>query len=420
MQLTIEDRLKIIVMSNEGKASRYIANEIGTSKSSVNRFLLRETHSDWWVNHDIETARKRMDQEVVVENVRLGKQKQRQQDMNRIQNKAFREHARIENAVSAYVEKLHEVFDENDLSVYTKKHKTASGGVVGIIQLSDVHFNEQVDMPHNQYNFTVASQRLRKLAQKAITTFKSQGVTDVVIAMTGDMLNSDRRLDELLSNACNRSKATFIAIDILQQFIININQNFNCVVASVTGNESRVGKDVGWDSEIAQDNYDFVIHNTLKYLFRDAKGVSFIDNEHPLEVVLTINSQKVLLIHGHNRIAFNPDKSMAKKRAQYAAKGVNLDFILMGHVHECHISDHFGRSASLVGANDYSEMALDLYSRASQNIYLVNTDCVEGTRVDLQNAHEFEPYLFDDALESYNSKSLIKTKPSIAIHKIVV
>ena len=39
------------------------------------------------------------DLDIVRENVRLSKQKQKAQDKNRIFNKAFREHSRIENAV---------------------------------------------------------------------------------------------------------------------------------------------------------------------------------------------------------------------------------------------------------------------------------------------------------------------------------
>ena len=35
-----------------------------------------------------------------------------------------------------------------------------------VVQLSDLHFNEVVDLPSNRYDFTVASQRLAKLAQR--------------------------------------------------------------------------------------------------------------------------------------------------------------------------------------------------------------------------------------------------------------
>ena len=40
--------------------------------------------------------------------------------------------------------------------------------------------------------------------------------------MQGDLLNSDRRLDELLQMATNRTKATFLEVDIFQQIILHL------------------------------------------------------------------------------------------------------------------------------------------------------------------------------------------------------
>ena len=47
--------------------------------------------------------------ELLTSNVRLAKQKQSAQDLNRIERKAFREHARVENAVSKYVKELKKI-----------------------------------------------------------------------------------------------------------------------------------------------------------------------------------------------------------------------------------------------------------------------------------------------------------------------
>ena len=46
------------------------------------------------------------DRETLQFNVRLAKARQAQADINRIERKAFREHARIENAVAAYTREL--------------------------------------------------------------------------------------------------------------------------------------------------------------------------------------------------------------------------------------------------------------------------------------------------------------------------
>ncbi len=46
------------------------------------------------------------DLSLLKENVRLAKQKQSAQDLNRIERKSFREHARVENAVEKYTKRL--------------------------------------------------------------------------------------------------------------------------------------------------------------------------------------------------------------------------------------------------------------------------------------------------------------------------
>ena len=66
------------------------------------------------------------DADILRANVKLAKQKQSIQDVNRIERKSFREYARIENAISEYNNKLQEIFDNYKLSKLTKSHKQKS------------------------------------------------------------------------------------------------------------------------------------------------------------------------------------------------------------------------------------------------------------------------------------------------------
>ena len=86
------------------------------------------------------------------------------------------------------------------------------------------------------------------------------------------------------------------------------------------------------------------------------------------------------------------------------------------------MGDFYSRSSGLPGANAYSEKALNLYSKASQNIYLVSDDGIDGMKIDLQESDAFEPYEFDMLLESYHSKSEAKANQNnlTTIHKIVI
>ena len=74
----------------------------------------------------------------------------------------------------------------------------------------------------------------------------------------------------------------------------------------------------------------------------------------------------------------------------------------------------------MVGANDYSEKALNLTGRASQNCYIFYDDGNrDGIKIDLQNVNN-KGYEIDKSLEAYNAKSASKTKNTETIFKVVV
>jgi predicted phosphodiesterase len=357
------------------------------------------------------------DHDIVRENVRLSKQKQKAQDNNRIYNKAFREHARIENAVEEYTKELITLFENNKLSKTTSKHRT-SNKAVGVIQFSDVHFNELVELENNRYDFKVASSRVKHFVNKAKTYFKTANISNVVMALTGDLMNSDRRLDELLNQATNRANATFLGVDILQQAILDLNEDFNVTVASVIGNEGRANKEMGWSDVVASDNYDYTIFQCLRYLFRDS-CVKFIHGD-PSELVINVAGQNLLMLHGHGSLRGKLDSSVNQIAGRYSLKGIKIDYVIFGHVHSARVGDNFGRSSSMVGANDYSEKALNLNGRASQNCYIFYNDGNrDGIKVDLQNVKD-KGYNIKESLEAYNAKSAKKRQKTKTIFEVVV
>ena len=357
------------------------------------------------------------DLDLLRENVRYRKEKQKAQDVTRIERKAFREHSRIENAVEEYSKELKKLFEKNKLHKLTKKHKI-SNKAAGVIQFSDVHFNELVNLKNNKYDFKVAAQRCQYFVARAKEYFRMAKITNVVVALTGDLLNSDRRLDELLNQATNRAKATFLSVDIMQQVIVDLNKEFNVSVASVVGNEGRANKELGWSNAVATDNYDYTIYNCLRYLFKDS-NINFIDGD-PSEIVINVAGQNLLMLHGHGGLKGGIEKAINQIMGRYASQGIEINYVIFGHVHSARVGDNYSRSSSMVGANDYSEKALNLTGRASQNCYIFyNNGNRDGIKVDLQNVSN-KGYEIDKSLEAYNAKSANKTEKTETIFKVVV
>jgi len=353
------------------------------------------------------------DKEIIQHNILLQKRSQKQADLNRIKNKAFREHSRLENALVEYNKSLIDLLKAESLKTTIKQH-TSKGKQAIIVQIADTHFNELVDLKNNKYDFEVASKRLQKFAHHIKEYAKFYNVNEIFIAITGDLLNSDRRLDEKLSMSTNRAKATFLGVHLLKHFILDLNSVANISVGCVSGNESRA-YELGWVDMVATDNYDFTIFEMLRLLM---PNINFITSGG-LELVVEVNGHNCLLIHGHQLKNMQSDK-IAKVMSKYARNGIILDFMMCGHLHETKITDLFARSSSLVGANAYSENALLLSSRAAQNIYIMKDKERHDIRIDLQHTKGFNGYPINKELSSYNAKSLDKTLKKQTVFKIVI
>jgi predicted phosphodiesterase len=344
-------------------------------------------------------------------------QVQKYQDTNRIERKTFRQDSRISNALEEYNKSLIENF--TNLRPFTIAHDSLNNKAVGLIQLSDIHFNELINIEGNQYDFKIAAKRLKLLCAKAKMYFSNMDIKNVVVAFTGDILNNDKLLDKLLNQATNRAKATLLGFHILEQFICDLNQSFNISIASVTGNEGRAKDELGYSNIMATDNYDFTIFNMLKIAFRNCKGITFIDGNGS-EQIIEVAKSNILLLHGLS-IKGEVEKSIQQIIGKYASKGIIIDYVFIGHIHSARIGDLYARSSSLCGANAYSDYALNLSSRASQNIAVFyDNKSHDVFKIDLQNTDNIQGYQIISKLEEYNAKSIDKCKHNTTIFKVVI
>ena len=412
MELNI-DLLKRLIQRSSLPSRDTLAEEVGISTRESDNLLYVAKNIDS-LSHLFET-----DRELIEQNVRYKKQQQKFMDVSRIERKSFREHARVENAIEEYTKELTRVFDENPYKPEGVFYN-AVGKAFGVIHLSDVHFNELINIHSNKYDFTIASKRIQKFITESIEYLNRFDVVDVFLLMSGDLMNSDRRLDEIMAMATNRSKATFIAVQILENAIIHLNQYFNVHIAGVCGNESRVGKDFNWNSEIVSDNYDFTIFNILRYKLNGVNGISFLGLSDKLEEVVEVGNKIFLIVHG-NQIGKDVSKDISKLVRKYANMDIAVDFIIYGHLHEAMIADTYARSSSVCGSNNYSEDALLLISRASQNLHVVfDADRIDSVKIDLQDVSGYPGYDTKDWKDAYNPKSLEKARRHETILRIII
>lgn len=340
--------------------------------------------------------------------------KQRESDINSYDNRFVKKEVQAVNSVNEYHKEILNILGKVDLSPFRKSKHTKTSEDFGIISLADLHFNEiilETEGNGNKYDFTVASQRLKKLADRSRKIFKSFNISHVVIAGLGDFLNSDRRMDELLACATNRSKATVLSVYLLEQFLLDLLDDFDISFAMVTGNEARLGMIHEWNDFLTTNNFDFTIFSFLKAIFRNFDNITFLEGDYK-EQVLSLKGFNILILHGEY---LKDEKTVQSLYGKYSSKGINLDYILYGHTHSTFISDFSARSSSLCGSNAYSNRSLGVMSKASQNIFLLDTKTktLDSMKIDLQDVSGIEGYDIIEHLENYEAKESTKSKAKI-------
>jgi hypothetical protein len=411
----------------------YLNNsELQGNKSAVAKFLhhkhalLEYVEMDSFRKHIGDMLnRKIADKEVVGENVKFKKGLQKYRDLSRIKDKSFREHARLENALGEFAKSQLEIYKEHGEALKTiklkplKRNLNASG--VGVIQPTDLHGNELVDLPHNKYDFNVLAKRYKFYISQCLEDFRLKNYKKVAMLFTGDLLNSDRRLDELLNASTNRAKATSLVRYIILQSILEVrNAGYEITIVSVLGNESRAGKEMPFSNEGLSDNYDFIIMDGLKQIleYSKIKGITF-GSLDKVEEVVEIDGLNWLVAHDISKMTSQQSKAQAGI-GRYSLNGIKIDFMIGGHIHATNINDFSARSSSMVGANSYSENALNLAGKAGQNYFLCRGGRINKIAVDLQDVSDIEGYDIIHQLEAYNAKSVSKLDTNRTIFKVVI
>lgn len=394
-----------------------IVNKLGFDKAALHLAISHETLSRYLrvLNSD---------KELITENVRYKKEKQRYQDSNRIERKSFREQARIENALedlaTAIKDELKTHAKELSKINITPLIKTKSKGV-GVIHITDIHANELINLPHNKYDFEVLAKRLKLYINEACDFFKFKDVNRVLFVSGGDLLNSDRRMDEIIGASINRAKASILTLHLLKQAILEVrDRGYNVDVISVLGNEARIGQEMPFSQEALSENYDFLIMANLKELFdfSGIKGVNFLSVDK-VEEIVNVNGQNWLISHDVTKYTDKQSSSQATV-GRHSLQGKKIDYIIGGHIHATRITDYTSRSSSMSGSNSYNENALNLAGRASGTCYVVKDGRRSVQLIDLQDVQGIEGYSVVDKLKAYHAKSVEKLQVKQVIHQVVI
>lgn len=254
----------------------------------------------------------------------------------------------------------------------------------GVMQLSDLHFGTKVDLLENKYSTNIAQERLEKLFAIAIGTFNKYDISKVSIMFTGDMSNVMIHKDKEMAQESARTVAMLKLSDILAQLINDlVEKGFKVEISGILGNESRLADEFSSIDRFSVDSMDFVLHQMLKLRLSNNKGLTFVNECDRLSDVVKVQDKNFLLIHG-DTIKGDINKAINYLKLKHMEKGIKIDYVLFGHIHDPLVSCGYARSGALVGADSYSSHKLNIpISHVSQNIGVVSSRGINITPIKL-------------------------------------
>jgi len=321
-------------------------------------------------------AKPKIEESILNENHKLRKQLQKSRDDLRILRKSDRGEFRNHEVYDSFMDSMFSIVD-----TYKRKNKpiisVSDNKKVAIMQFSDHHICQKIDLPNNKYDVEIARDRLFRYIDKTVNEYLIPlNITEINIFFTGDLFNLDFLTDQLLTNQYVRAEAFVRGYDLyceVVEYLLEL--GYSISIASILGNESRLNtrEHMSNVDYIAKDNFDYICHQMLKRRFNDVK---FLNEGDQLEDMINVNGKNIILTHGNNLKHSNLMDSINKLKLRWQNySGIYADYALFGHIHQSLIDSGFARSSSLCGGNSYSDKKLNIpSSTANQNLFLVGKD----------------------------------------------
>ena len=305
--------------------------------------------------------------------IELEKERKKKQTINVEFNKLLRESAREE----LFYESMERAIKERPLYKVAPPLKINHNNKDGILAMSDFHYGREVSIKGlngeiiNEYNNNIFKKRMHDLLSQTIDICLDRGIEHLHIMNLADCIDGILRVSQL------RSLQTGV-IDSVIEFCEFLAEWLNALSSYVTidyyqcwGNHDEIRILTGKKGDFPHENVNKIIMKFLELSLSNNTNV-VIHNEDLPYIYFDICGSKVFGYHGE-------DKNLPKTLKWFEdIYGVNIDYIIGGHLHSQSLetvgmgsySDKQAiRIPSICSIDDYS-MSLHSSSRAGANIFV--------------------------------------------------
>ena len=249
-----------------------------------------------------------------------------------------------------------------------------------VLLLSDLHIGVECDNFYNQYNSTIASERMSILVANVIDYCQRNRVQRLNILNLGDLIHGIIHVSARVEQEMDVINQVMVASEILSQSL-NLLQNAapEVIYRSVVDNHSRVvaNKNEHIEKENLSRLIDWYVQERLK-----GTRIKFVNDN--IDIGLgkfdLLNGKKIAFSHGHEDNLSTTFQNFVGATKEY------IDYICMGHFH-CEKMKSFQDAkvivnGSIVGTEQYA-LSKRLFSHPSQLLLLFEDKNLITISIDL-------------------------------------
>ena len=241
-----------------------------------------------------------------------------------------------------------------------------------ILQLSDWHYGIECNNYWNVYNPEVCKKRIEFLVSETISYCKKNNVKNLYVLNLSDLISGRIHTTIRLQNRYDVLTQIIHVSEILSEMLNVFSDYFDVFYYDCYDNHSRIEPKKA--ESMDEEQLSRITHWYLKKRFEGNSNIRICENTYGNDII-------TLEIDGHSIGAVHGDKDAPSDVVERLSlmTGKSFELILIGHLH------HFGadevdscvvlQNGSLMGT-DYYAVKLRKRSTPSQNIVLVNKNCV--------------------------------------------
>lgn len=241
-----------------------------------------------------------------------------------------------------------------------------------ILQLSDWHYGIECNNYWNVYNPEVCKKRIEFLVSETISYCQKNNVKNLYVLNLSDLISGRIHTTIRLQNRYDVLTQIIHVSEILSEMLNVFSDYFDVFYYDCYDNHSRLEPKKA--ESMDEEQLSRITHWYLKKRFEGNPNIHVCENTYGNDII-------TLEIDGHSICAVHGDKDAPSDVVERLSlmTGKSFELILIGHLH------HFGadevdscvvlQNGSLMGT-DYYAVKLRKRSTPSQNIVLVNKNCV--------------------------------------------